>query len=249
MIPRLALLTWLLVSATVGNAGAPLKVCLVSASAEYRSDESLAVFQEHLERNYNTICTRAFGRDKGNDLPGLEALDSADVMVLFTRRVILPPEQLARVRKFIDAGKPLVGIRTASHAFENWAPNVKALDSEVLGGSYAGHYDKDEPATLEFKQPEHAILKGIAPFTTNGKLYKNAHLAPDVTVLLTASTPTHREPVAWTRTRRARVFYTSLGVPEDFRIEAFRQMLAQGVFWAANRPEEKKAEVSRQKNN
>jgi len=242
MIPRLALLTWLLVSATVCTAGAPLKVCLISASAEYKSDESLAVLQEHLEKNYNAICLRAFGRDKGNDLPGLEALDSADVMVLFTRRVILPPEQMARMRKFIDAGKPLVGIRTASHAFENWAPNVNALDAEVLGGSYAGHYDKDEPAALEFKQPEHPILKGIAPFTTSGKLYKNAQLAPDVTVLVTASTPTHSEPVAWTRTRRGRVFYTSLGVPEDFRMEAFRQMLAQSVFWAASRPMERKAQ-------
>ena len=235
MIPRLVLLTWI-ISATISAAGTPLKVCLVSASAEYKSDESLAAFQEHLERNFNAICTRAFGRDKGNDLPGLETLDSADVMVLFTRRVILGPEQMARVRKFLDAGKPLVGIRTASHAFENWVPNVKALDAEVLGGSYAGHYDKDEPAALEFKQPEHPILKGIAPFTTSGKLYKNAQLAPDVTVLIMASTPTHREPVAWTRTRRGRVFYTSLGVPEDFKIEPFRQMLAQAVFWAANRP-------------
>jgi type 1 glutamine amidotransferase len=224
----------------IGAAGEPLKVCLVSGSAEYKSDESLAAFGDYLQTNYHAVCTRAFGKDKGDDLPGLEALASSDVMVLYTRRITLPPEQMARVRQFIDAGKPLVGIRTASHAFQNWEPNVKAIDSDVLGGSYAGHYDKDEPATLKFERPGHPILKGITPFTTMGKLYKNAQLAPDVVLLVTASTPDHSEPVAWVRARHGRVFYTSLGVPEDFKIEAFRQMLAQGVFWAADRPVERK---------
>jgi type 1 glutamine amidotransferase len=228
-------------------AGAPLKVCLVSGSAEYKSDESLAAFQQYFETNYDGVCTRAFGEDKGNGLPGLEALDAADVMVLYTRRLSLPPEQMARVRKFLDGGKPLVGLRTASHAFQNWEPDVKALDSEVLGGSYAGHYEKDEPATLRFEQGDHPILKGIVPFTTTGKLYKNPQLARDVMVLVTAATAAHTEPVAWTRSRRGRVFYTSLGVPEDFKIEAFRQMLAQGVFWAANRPVDRKS--GRRKNN
>src|SRR5258705_8408486 len=112
---RLILLT--VVALFVGRiaTGSPLKVCLVSGSAEYKSDESLAAFQQYLETNYNAICTRAFGKDKGDDLPGIEALDSADVMVLFTRRLLLPADQMAHARKFIDSGKPLVGIRTASH--------------------------------------------------------------------------------------------------------------------------------------
>jgi type 1 glutamine amidotransferase len=231
---------WAAAAFAIGAAGEPLKVCLVSGSAEYKSDESLAAFDDYLRTNYNVVCTRAFGKDKGNDLPGLEALDSAEVMVLYTRRLTLPAEQMRRVRKFIDGGRPLVGIRTASHAFQNWEPDVKAIDSEVLGGSYGGHYDKDEPATLKFEQPEHPILKGIAPFTTMGKLYKNPQLAPDVVLLVRASTATHSEPVAWARSRRGRVFYTSLGVPEDFATEPFRRMLAQGVFWAADRPAERK---------
>jgi type 1 glutamine amidotransferase len=222
----------------IATAG-PVKVCLVSGSAEYKSDESLAAFQQYLETNYNAVCTRAFGKDKGDDLPGIEALDSSDVMVLFTRRLTLPPDQMAHVRKFIDAGKPLVGIRTASHAFENWQPEVKALDREVLGGSYIGHYGADAPAKLEWKQPDHPILKGISSFTTTGKLYKNPNLAADVALLATASTGDYTEPVAWTRSRRGRVFYTSLGIPDDFQLEPFRKMLAQAVFWVANRNVEK----------
>ena len=235
---KLVMLSWFAVCSIVTSA--PLKVCLVSGSEEYKSEASLIGFQQYLETNYSVTCTRAFGKDRGNELPGLESLDSADVMVLFTRRLTLPPEEMARVRKFIDSGKPLVGIRTASHAFQNWEPDVKALDRDVLGGSYEGHYGKDEPADIEFKKPSHPVLAGAKPFTTNGKLYKNPRLAPDVTVLLTASTSEHTEPVAWTRTRRGRVFYTSLGVPNDFKIESFRQMLAQAVFWAANRAPAKK---------
>jgi type 1 glutamine amidotransferase len=219
---------------------APVKVCLVSGSAEYNSDESLAAFQQFLEAHYHALCTRAFGKDKGDDLPGIEALDSADVMVLFTRRLTLPADQMGHVRKFIDSGKPLVGIRTASHAFENWQPDVKALDRDVLGGSYAGHYGADAPAKLDFKQPDHPILKGVAPFTTTGKLYKNPQLAADVTVLVTASTGDYTEPVAWTRSRRGRVFYTSLGIPDDFKLEPFRKMLAQAIYWAADRPIERR---------
>src|SRR5262245_50700379 len=91
----------LLLAASLAGA-APLKVCLVSGSAEYNSDESLTAFQHYLEANCNAVCTRAFGKDKGDDLPGIEALDSADVMVLFTRRLTLPADQMAHVRKFID---------------------------------------------------------------------------------------------------------------------------------------------------
>lgn len=222
---------------------APLKVCLVSGSAEYNSDESLAAFQKHLEANYNAVCSRAFAKDKGDDLPGVEALDTCDVMVLFTRRLTLPPEQMGRVKKYVDAGRPIVGMRTASHAFQNWQPEVKAFDHEVLGGSYEGHYGKDELAQVRFaeKGRAHPVLAGVKPFTTMGKLYKNANLAPDVTVLLTGATKDFSEPVAWVRAHKGgRIFYTSLGVPEDFKNENFRRLLVNAVFWAANKPPAKK---------
>ena len=222
------------------HAAPPLKICLLSASAEYKSDQSLAALQQFLETNFNASCTRVFGADKGDKLPDLEALDTADVMVVFTRRVILPPDQMARVRKFVAAGKGIVGIRTASHAFQNWEPNVKAFDHDILGGSYDNHYGKDEPARVRFeeKAKNHPVLAGLEPFITNGKLYKNHDLARDVTHLLTATTPDHTEPVAWVRELKegGRVFYTSLGVPEDFQNVNFRRLLANAIFWSARRP-------------
>jgi len=213
---------------------APLKVCLVSASAEYKSHESLAALQKHLEANYAVACSRAFGEDKGKDIPGLEALDTADVMVLFTRRVMLADDQLARVKKFCSSGKGVIGLRTASHAFQNWLE----IDPSLFGGSYKGHYGKDEPAQVvpEEKAKGHPVLAGVKPFGTPGKLYKNPALAADVTLLLTGVATGKQEPVAWVRERPGgRVFYTSLGVPEDFTNADFLRLMVNAVFWSARR--------------
>jgi type 1 glutamine amidotransferase len=224
---------------------APLKVALLSASAEYKSDESLAAFQKHLEANFNAACTRVFGADQGDTLPGIEAIDSCDVIVVFARRVKLPPDQLQRVKKYFAAGKPVVGVRTASHAFQTWLE----FDKEVLGGNYTGHYGKG-PVTevlIAEKARDHPILAGVKPFTSTASLYKNAGAAADIELLLTGTIEDPKDkqkvthPLAWTRLRNGgRVFYTSLGAPEDFANENFRRMLTNAVFWAAKRSVEEK---------
>jgi type 1 glutamine amidotransferase len=206
-----------------------LRVCLVSGSDEYKSNESLAKFQEYLEKKYPAKCSRAFWTSK-TELPGLEALDSCDVMVLFTRRLELPMEQLDRVKKYCRAGRPIVGLRTASHAFQNWL----ALDREVLGGSYGGHYGSGPITKIDIAPgaSKHPILTGFKPYETSTTLYKNPRLADDTTLLLTGSIPDHTEPLAWTREYRGgRVFYTSLGGPEDFEQDAFRQLVVNALYW------------------
>ena len=209
-----------------------LTVCLVSGSLEYKSDESLAEFQQYLEKNYPIHCWRAF-RKSDEDLPGLENLDNCDVMVLFTRRLKITGEQLERVKKYCRSGKPIVGIRSASHAFQTWL----ALDHEILGGNYQNHYP-DGPKTkvqIAEKSKDHPILQGVHPFQSIGSLYRNTGLASDVEILLTGSIPGHSEPIAWTRTHRGgRIFYTSLGHPEDFKNEDFRRLLVNAIFWTTN---------------
>jgi type 1 glutamine amidotransferase len=228
----------LLIWALPMMAFAQTKVCLVSASAEYASHDSLAKLQEDLERGGIT-CFRAFGEDKGNGIPGIEKLVESDVLVLFTRRVVLPPEQMELVRNHLDAGKPVVGIRTASHGIQNWQPDVKSLDKEIFGGSYDGHYKNDEPAELirAAGQEGHAVFKGVEPFVTDGKLYKNESLAEGVTVLLTAKNASGQtQPVAWTRNHAGgKVFYTSLGVQSDFAKPEFRKFLVNAVEWTAKK--------------
>ena len=77
----------------------PLKVCLVSGSFEYDSDKSLESFKKAAESRYNVRCTllKATGWD---NIPGLEALDSCDAALFFTRRLTISGEQLDKVKKY-----------------------------------------------------------------------------------------------------------------------------------------------------
>ncbi len=154
--------------------------------------------------------------------------------MLFTRRLKLEGDQLDRIKKYCLSGKPLVGIRTASHAIQTWLD----LDHEVFGGDYQNHY-KEGPLT-EVKIAEaakgHPILKGFQPYQSAGSLYKNPAVAKDVEVLLTGTIPEHAEPVAWTRLYKGgRVFYTSLGHPKDFEEESYLRLIANAILWTANR--------------
>ena len=210
-----------------------IKVCLVSGSVEYDSDTSLAAFQNYLEKNYPIQCFRAF-RKTDTDLPGLEALDTCDVAIFFTRRLKIQGDQLERIKKYCASGKPIVGIRTASHGFQNWLD----MDKEVLGGNYKNHYGATGNTALAFAPSAESdpILNGVSPFESVGSLYRNTGLASDAHVLLTGTIPGHTEPVAWTRMHKGgRVFYTSLGHQEDFKNPQFRMLLVNALFWTVNR--------------
>ncbi len=222
--------TW---AADAKPAQEPPEVCLVSGSLEYRSDESLSAFQEYLEKRGLARCARAFMKTE-KDLPGLENLDACDCMLLFTRRLTLPAEQLERVKRYCRRGGAIVAVRTASHAFQNWLE----LDKEVWGGDYQGHYgNKEKPAIKPRPEAkDHPILAGFTPYVSSGSLYKNPKLAADATVLLSGVIPDHTEPVAWTRLYRGgRVFYTSLGHPDDFRHPSYLRLLVQAVYWTTHR--------------
>jgi len=211
----------------------PLKIVMLSYSLEYKSDESLKLLKEYLEKNYNVRCTLLSQRAK-DDLPGLEALDDCDVLLPFTRRSMITGDQLERVKAYCLAGKPIVGVRTASHAFQNWLD----FDREVLGGNYKGHYAQGPETTIrvDAKAKDHPILANVKLSKSVGSLYRNTGLASDAQVLMTGSIPDHTEPIAWTRIYKgARIFYTSLGHPQDFQDENFRRLLANALFWVAGR--------------
>ena len=218
------------------HAAAPPLIVLVSGEEEYHSAETLPAFAKFLEANHavKTICLRR--ELKPDTIAGLDALERADLLILFARRMTLPDEQLKKFQGYFASGKPVIGLRTASHAFQNWL----AFDREVLGGNYQNHYGKEllpkitrGPAALR-----HPILRGVpTAFATAGSLYRNTPLQTNTTVLLTGTIPDHTEPVAWTHDRQgARIFYTSLGHEKDFEDEAFRRLLVNAIQWALNKP-------------
>lgn len=183
----------------------------------------------------------------------VEALKDADLLILFSRRRFPPKDQMTAIRAHLDAGKPLLGIRTANHAFIP-KPN-EAVDSglvpwpefthEVLGGENTGYETKGMPYSVSvpagIKTP---LLDGVNAANISGhqSLYKVLPLAADATPVLIgtpqAGATTPPQPVAWTRSHgasKARIFYTSLGAPEDMRITDVRQLLLNAVKWTLAR--------------
>ena len=207
-----------------------LKLCMLSGSFEYDSEASLAVFQDYIEKNHLIQATQIIYQAEDDD-QSLEPLQDTDVLLVFTRRLNTGGKELDHFKGYCAAGRPIVGVRTASHAYQNWLE----FDKEVLGGNYQGHYGAGPIAHAEINPNarKHPILHGISNFDSYGSLYKNPSIATDTTLLLTGKTEEHAEPVAWTRRHRGgRVFYTSLGHQKDFEVEMFLHLLGNAVLWA-----------------
>jgi type 1 glutamine amidotransferase len=223
-------------AAVPADSAAPrkLKVCLLSGCDTYNSEESLPPFQEYLEKNYPVECVRIVKKVK-DDLPGLEQLEQCDVAFVFIKRMGLKDGQLEQFKKYMTSGRPIVAVRTASHAVQTWLD----FDKLVLGGNYKSHHPAGPVTKIEVTDGSegHPILAGVKLTSAADSLYKNLGHADDIRVLLTGTIegqPT--EPIAWTReVNGGRVFYTSLGSQETFREPAFRRMLANAIFWAAKR--------------
>jgi type 1 glutamine amidotransferase len=211
-----------------------LKVHMIGVG-EYEPAKSLAEFKKHLEESYRIECTTSLGGN-GKKLDNLAALKSADLLVIFARRMDLPEEQMAIIRAHWEKGKPIVAMRTASHAFQ---PDDNAIfDRKVLGGNYrgSGSYTAPFKAIAAAGKADHPILAGIKPITSRG-YYGNDKLADDAVVLqVVESERKTPQPVTWVHTYKGgRTFYTSMGVPEDFKDENFRRLLTNAIFWTTQR--------------
>ena len=214
------------------GAGA-LSVHLISGSAEYESEPSLRAFQRTLEDDYEDIVvTASWGEDAGDHLHGICALAEADLVIIFSRRMELPEEQLEHILGHFEAEKPAIGIRTSSHAFQDYLE----MDEEIFGGDYSGHGD-DEPTEVEIMEgaEDHPILDGVEAWTRPGKIYHNPELGSETTTLLwgVGQDSGIEEPLAWANHygENGRAFYTSMGMPADFKNENFRNMLFNAIEW------------------
>jgi len=238
------------------------RVVFISAESEYGAAESLPGFAHELETKYGFYCEILQGSTERNgperhEFAGMESLEKADLVVVFARRRAFPQEQMKYLRRYLSRGKPLIGLRTASHAFDARGRGPKdhaewtKFDPDVLGGNYHGHYGSGPTTTVMPVDgaEKHPILAGLqSPFTSISSLYQVSPLKKSTKTLLIGTIPDKEpEPVAWTnRYRNSRVFYTSLGYVEDFKNPQFRRLLINAVFWAMDEPMPKaKAETKR----
>lgn len=171
------------------------KIVLVSGDEEYRSEEALPQLAKILSKHHGFECTVLFAIDKKDgetinpvqtdNIPGLTALESADAMIVFTRFRNLPNDQLKHFEAYLKTGKPIVGLRTATHAFNLSAPKNGAEPSpyaymhwqskipgweggfgrQILGETWVAHHGSHgKEGTRGVPAPgqeSHPILKGI----------------------------------------------------------------------------------------
>ncbi len=253
----------------------PLHVVFVAGDEEYRSEESMPMLAKMVARELGARVSVRFALDSaGNvdpnvndNIPGLEVLDSADLLVLFTRWRKLPDAQAKYITDFAESGKPLVGFRTSTHAFLYENDSLRqhlndAWPTAVFGQQWITHHghfdDGDAPLTSVetiAERADHPILRGVEPFQAYSWLYhvdggawninpKTAHLLRGTSLRSQHEAEGRLEefpltnPVAWTNDYQgARVFFTTLGHPYDWREASMRRLALNGIAWALGQEE------------
>ncbi|HUR56508.1 MAG TPA: ThuA domain-containing protein [Opitutaceae bacterium] len=223
------------------------KIVMLISEPEYDTAKSLPEFAAKFLTDFRVAIVSGQGPtpQEENRFDRIEEVADADVLFVSVRRRTPPKEQLDAIRRHVAAGKPVVGIRTASHSFA-LGKNQKLSDggavwpewdAEVIGGNYSNHYTKGPPVTVTAAKPNHPILRGVTlPTTSESSLYKSAPLRAGAEAVIMGAIPGQTpEPLAWTFKRKdgGRTFYTSLGSVADFKNPAFTQLLRNGVLWAA----------------
>lgn len=217
-------------------------IVLIAADQEYRSEQALPMLAKILAQRHGFDCTVLFALNKDglvdptqkirwedktvvHHIPGLEQLDHADLLILFSRLITLPDDEIAHVVRYLDSGKPILAIRTANHGFLQNFPYLKdgrpvRFGEDVLGGTFLEHYgnwhhDSTRGIVVESAR-DHSILRGVEDVWGPSDVYRvfpaGKGLPADCTALLLGQPLLGRQhddapnpekpplPVAWTRT-------------------------------------------------
>jgi type 1 glutamine amidotransferase len=238
------------------------KIVFVSGDDEYRSEITMPFIAELLGRKRAFECTVLYAVDPATgklnpkyqkNIEGLEALKTADLAVFFMRFRALSDKQMKLILDYVNSGRPIVGLRTSTHAFRYPAEHKNRKYNEKFGIevfgqkwiTHHGHRSSTEVSIIP-EMSRHPILRGIyGSFPCSSWLYHVEPLVGDCEPLLIGkainSNKTKNQdkypltqPVAWTKTYNgARVFFTTLGHPKDFEEYAVRRLLMNGIYWAS----------------
>jgi type 1 glutamine amidotransferase len=179
-----SLKTFVLLTAFALSLAAAKNIVLISGDEEYRSEELMPQLAKILDVRHGFHCTVLFSIDpktgmidptRQDNIPGLEALDRADLIVILTRFRDLPDSQMKHIADYLDSGKPVVALRTATHAFAikssptyaryNWDDPGGGFGRIVLGETWVKHHGQHGKQSSRGIIPEGAaglpILRGI----------------------------------------------------------------------------------------
>lgn len=221
-----------------GKSAKSKHIVLISGDEEYRSEESMPQLAKILSKHHRFRCTVLFAinpdngeiqPDRANNIPGLEALATADLVVLALRFRDLPDAQMKHIDDYVESGKPIIALRTATHSFQikssptyaryDWKAPDGGFGRRVLGETWIAHHGKHNVQStrgiLMPGQEKHPILRGVSDIWGPSDVYKvRLPLPPDSQPLvlgqvLTGMKPTDPPlpgqqndpmmPVAWTK--------------------------------------------------
>jgi type 1 glutamine amidotransferase len=217
--------------------GAGKHIVFLAGDHEYRSEESLPALARILARHYGFKCSVFFTTDPktgfiepgSSDISGLEALRTADLMVVFLRFQDFPDAEMQHIVDYLDRGGPVVGFRTATHAFQILRPDAKFLKytwkgvegypggfgRQILGETWVTHYGKNHAQSsrllLQADQATHPILRGVKDvwvqsggYTANpiegSRVLATGQILEGMTPDSPPATGKETLPVAWYRT-------------------------------------------------
>lgn len=260
----------------------PPHIVFVTGDEEYRSEESMPMLAKLAKRELNATVTICYALDslgtvdpnRADHIAGLEALDTADLMVIFTRFRALPESERMAITDYAESGRPIVGFRTATHTFKYEDPALAYWNNDwptkVFGQQWIthhGHFDDGMlPVTEVYPMAKkHPILNGFNTIKAYSWLYHvdggDWKLYGDSEPILEGRSLKSQHqmdgkldeypltnPVAWTKTYtgsagiKARVFFTTLGHPFDFKLPEVRKIALNGMYWALGRASEIPAE-------
>ena len=162
-------------------------IVFIASDHEYKSEEALPALARILAKHHGFKCTVLFGVDPKtgeiipgiSNIPGTEALKTADLMVIFTRFQNLPADQMQPIIDYLDRGGPVVGLRTATHGFNipkdspfaKYSYDYKGDDykggfgRQILGETWVGHYGPNHKSSTRLDiipgKEKHPILRGV----------------------------------------------------------------------------------------
>src|SRR5215216_5071251 len=191
--------SWLEFPGATGKAASGKRVVLISGDEEYRSEESMPMLAKILSQHHGFDCTVLFAIDPATgivnpnvqtNIPGLEVLAKADLMIIATRFRQLPDEQLRYLSDYLKAGKPVIGLRTATHAFTGSAETDglkwKEFGLVVLGETWVAHHGKHKVegarGVIEPANATSPILRGVSDVFGPSDVYTVFHLNPEAQI-------------------------------------------------------------------
>ena len=255
---------------------------LVAGDEEYRSEESCPMLGKILSQRHGFKCTVVFSinADGGyidpnatRNIPAISALDSADLMIIGTRFRDLPDEQMKHILKYISDAKPVIGFRTATHAFKksckygdyDWGN----FGANVIGENWVAHHGKHKveggKSVAVAGHEGHPILKSVGEIFTPSDIYTVKRVTPENANILLRGAVTESlepeskiledprnepmQPFVWLKSydspsgKQGKTLATTAGASVDYKDEDLRRLIVNASYHLLDLEVPEKADV------